>query len=179
MADWAHDLGQATLTVERVVPGQLDMVPVTRPSVPDVDLWRSTFPAGTLLRAFVATEYDPPAATPTAGHAEDIGTTYEESAKAIAGAPGARSGDEEIRRQLQAHWQGTAGPVTPERTSEPTFVAPDFHQTVALLREHPTVLAELGLLLELSVPLGALGGIDSVGAVRVRWPENPLVVPCR
>jgi len=176
MADWAHDVGQATLTVERVVAGQLEMVPVTRLSVPDVDLWRSTFPAGTLLRAFAATEYDPPAVTPTAQHAEDIGTTYEESAKAIAGAPDARSGDEQVRRQLQEHWQGTAGPATPDRTSEPAFVAPDFHETVALLREHPAVLRELGLILELSVPLGALGGSGSAGAVRVRWPENPLVV---
>jgi hypothetical protein len=174
MADWAHDVGQATLPVEQVVAGQLDTVPVTRLSVPDVDLWRSTFPAGTLLRAFAATEYDAPAVTPTAQHADAIGTTYEESAKAIAGAPGAGSGDDEIRRQLQEHWQDTAGPVTPERTSEPIFVTPDFHETISLLREHPTVLAELGLILELSVPLGALGA--GVGAIRVRWPENPLVV---
>jgi hypothetical protein len=34
--------------------------------------------------------------------------------------------------------------------------------------------AELGLILELSVPLGAPGA--GVGAIRVRWPENPLVV---
>jgi hypothetical protein len=143
--------------------------------VPDAELWRSTFPAETLLRPFTPASYDAPTVTPTSQHATAIGTTYEESAKAVAGsrAPADLTADDVVRRQL-AQWEGMGAPGSGSRASQPSFSTPDFHRTLSLLREHPAVLREPGLILELSVPVDRLG--DGAGAIRVGWPQNPLVV---
>lgn len=52
----------------------------------------------------------------------------------------------------------------------------EFHDTLALLREHPTVQKALGLVLQLELAAPA-NVIPASGVVRVRWPQAPSGIP--
>ncbi|MFC9659819.1 hypothetical protein ACFVJ5_06240 [Nocardia sp. NPDC127606] len=53
-----------------------------------------------------------------------------------------------VRDQI-AGWNGAATPPVPDEIAPPPPVVADFHRTVSNLREHPSVLLELGLIFEL------------------------------
>ena len=65
-----------------------------------------------------------------------------------------------IRDQLDAGgWADDPDdPAPPPSVGRPNFAVPDFHAVVAMLREHPAVLRELGLTFEVTVSLNDLTG---------------------
>ena len=85
--------------------------------------------------------------------------------------------DNVVRTQLAAHWSDDQPPPPPPPppSTPPSFQPPEFHHTIALLREHPAVLRGLGLIIELSIPRGALP-LQS-GVVKVGWPAARTVAP--
>ena len=80
------------------------------------------------------------------------------------------------RNQLAARWgiPPEPRPTPPTPPTPPPFVPPDFHATLALLREHPAVLRALGLLAEIKMQVAALPTGFTAGVVRVR-PQIMLV----
>ena len=84
------------------------------------------------------------------------------------------------RQQLLALWGTDMPPPTsaPPPLAAPTpFVPPDFHGALALLREHPQVLRQLGLILEITLPVSQLPSPLTGGVVRVSCPSQPPSVP--
>jgi len=69
--------------------------------------------------------------------------------------------DNAVRDVLRDRWSDDAPPVAPANADPPPpFEPPDFHRTIAMLREHPAVLRSLGLIAEFrlkatAVPAGA------------------------
>jgi hypothetical protein len=62
-------------------------------------------------------------------------------------------------------------------TSTPVPVLPDFHQVVANLREHPTVLLDLGLIFELLVDIAdlRLGAATAARSLSIRCTDPPFL----
>jgi hypothetical protein len=53
---------------------------------------------------------------------------------------------------------------------------PEFHKRFSMLREHPTILRALGLVLDLRVPADGLA-VGGSGVIRVRWVDAPAGTP--
>jgi hypothetical protein len=187
MASWPpQELVDATLSVSfaasvegDTVPADIDVVSVevAPPHVQaEPGLWESFFGSASVRPARA------PAAAPevqvedTSARASAIATTFQEAAKARIAAEDAErpAFDAVVREQLETHWSGEGPPrrataSTPmERTAEP-----DFHRTVSLLREHPTVLRALGLIIELRFAASKIPAGLSEGMVKVEWPGAP------
>jgi len=82
-----------------------------------------------------------------------------------------------VRTELLSRWSGEESPPPQVITlPAPDFQPPDFHRTISMLREHPTVLRALGLIIELRLPISALPTRFSEGIVRVRWPGAPASI---
>jgi hypothetical protein len=58
----------------------------------------------------------------------------------------------------------------------PATASPEFHSRFAMLREHPTILRALGLIIDLRVPTAGLT-LKKSGVVRVRWLAAPAGLP--
>jgi hypothetical protein len=67
----------------------------------------------------------------------------------------------------------------PVSTDPPAFAIPDFHATVSRLREHPTVLLDLGLVFELIVDVADLnlGTTDAGRQLSIRCTDPPSLRP--
>jgi len=69
-------------------------------------------------------------------------------------------------------------PVPQEGTGTPSGRAIDFHLATSVLREHPSVLRALGLIVEVTVPTTAfLGSALGTAVLRVTWPTVPDGIP--
>jgi hypothetical protein len=174
----------ATLTVDfaATIAGQKFPVEVRPPHVgAQPDLWKAFFGSDTIV-------------TPRLRRAEalrevDVDGT---SAKAAAiAASFARAAATELRldrddrpaldavvaRELIERWSGpepAAAPLPP-LPPPPPFRPPNFHQTIAMLREHPHVLRALGLIFDITLPAASLP-VQS-GVLRIRWPDAPNTLP--
>ncbi|CAM3594524.1 hypothetical protein GCM10009865_38550 [Aeromicrobium ponti] len=92
--------------------------------------------------------------------------------------------DEIIKKEL-INWVNEEQPVMALRPGEPSsnspqnnrFTPPDFHRTIAILREHPAVLKALGLIIELRIPVSMLPTQFPEGIIRVRWTDVPAPLP--
>ncbi|MEV6813049.1 hypothetical protein [Micromonospora sp. NPDC051296] len=76
-----------------------------------------------------------------------------------------------VRREIERWDVPAAAPAAPpvEQPLAPLPVPPDFHRAVAMLREHPAVLRDLGLIIELTVRVADLSvGDPAARQLRVR-----------
>lgn len=152
---------------------------------PDIDaqagLWERWFTHMPVERSTArATGADALDLIPSSKHATDIRETFGAAAEvaigAVAGPTRLASFESVVRAQLAKHWSGPDPPLRAQSES-PAIApsAPDFHGTISLLREHPSVLRALGLILVLRVPEADLP--SRRGFMRVRWPAAPEGLP--
>lgn len=123
--------------------------PVLRSSARS-DLWREFFGGD---RGFVDEWREHPQSTPgvapTHRQAQRVTETYRTSATRIAETPDRSAAI--VRDGLASWYDPTPTPPAPPLPPLPQPTTPDFHRTVAMLREHPAVLRELGLVFELGI----------------------------
>jgi len=175
------ELVSATLAVG-FAASAADPVTVVEVAPPHVTaqpgLWESFFPAGT--DAATVRPPDPARAPkpvdtePTTARAEAIDATFTDVAGTPVTVADRTALDDTVRTRLES-WQQGPG-ATPAGPGGPQAVEPDFHTTVSLLREHPAVLAALGLVVELRIP-ALPAGLTGGGLVEVRWPGAPTTLP--
>ena len=165
MADWPTVIGGARFSVS--ISASADALDLPVHSDGSLDVWHEFFPAGATVREWGGQRtYEAPTTDPSAAQSEQIEHAYGAAAVGM-GTPGA----------VNAAYDGLALPASedpdvPYDPSTPTFTTPDFHQTVALLREHPNVLRALGLIVDLRVPESLLAE-GSSGEISVAWPNAP------
>jgi hypothetical protein len=130
-------------------------------------IWREFFPPGTEVREWTGQRtYDAPTADPAANQSEMIEGAYRTAAAGM-GQPDAVTsayGALELPR--------SEDPTIPYDPDVAPFVPPDFHQTVAMLREHPRVMRALGLIVEVLIPRGHLPE-GLTGEVSADWSAVP------
>ncbi|MDA2275106.1 hypothetical protein PDN39_27220 [Bacillus cereus] len=149
------------------------------------DIWESFFgpnitlsPPGRRSRSLKEVEVES-----TSSKADKINYTFTKVAKTPFGLdPENRSDlDRIVYKELKERWSGQEETILPapplEEEEEPCLKPPDFHQIIAMLREHPAVLKALGLIIELRVPLSDLPIGFTEGIVRVSWPDAPTSIP--
>jgi hypothetical protein len=128
-----------------------------------------------LVDPYVAKENPVPTVAPSYRDARAAATTYR-SVSRVTAVPANPAGST-IRSAL-AGWAAPEPAVPAAPTGEPAFGIPDFHATVARLREHPTVLLELGLVFEVVVDVAELN-VGSAAAGRqlsIRCDDPPPLV---
>ncbi len=141
------------------------------------DVWAGFFSGD----AGLTKEYEPkshpiPAVAPSYQDARTVAHTYRTVTR-VAADP-ANDADSAIRSALTA----LAAPEPdqpPTDTEPPAFTTPDFHATVSTLREHPTVLLDLGLVFELIVDVADLNlGTAAAGRqLSIQCIDPPLLRP--
>jgi hypothetical protein len=213
LQDWPATLTGTTLRVRVKTAGRIRTAwsgPQHEPAARS-EVWRAFF-SGTagIAAPWSATPAHPPDVVGTHDAAGAVLGTYRTSTNelavappsaatapgaAAAPAPGAgpaldpRAGAEaRLRRRIVAWHEPVPDSAVPPRAASPPLPpSPDFHQAVALLREHPAVLRELGLVFELAVDPAALAEDstveteDSTKDGAARWlsvlPRSALPVP--
>jgi hypothetical protein len=177
MEDWPAVLAAATLTVETAAAPGATAEPVDAVRVDHVQagVWPRFFAPTMPVRPWVSPDQRAPGSVPRAVDVEptslragNIARNYTAAAQAIA-APSAGGDPDDIVREQYQEWAGV-GPAPEVVPGSPSaWELPDFHRCVALLREHPSVLRALGLIVELRLT-GALPLSTSAAprAVRVR-----------
>jgi hypothetical protein len=101
------------------------------------------------------------------GHAEQISRAYQSATVGI--------GTESVVRQQYQNLDlaGASPPVQVPRPAPQPVSPPDFHRTIAMLREHPRVLRALGLIVDVALPRTDLDQIGASGHVSAAWPTAP------
>src|SRR5262249_24648407 len=152
LQDWPTTLADASFSMrtrtsvgERIATHPPLLVARARP-----DVWAAFFGSDAALINEYETKTNPvPNVSQTFKDAQSAAETYR-SVTRVAADP-ANNADFEIRSKLR-YWASVPEPTQPPRdTGSPAFTIPDFHSTVSRLREHPTVLVDLGLVFELIV----------------------------
>ncbi|MFD9669854.1 hypothetical protein ACFWAY_51335 [Rhodococcus sp. NPDC059968] len=120
--------------------------------------------------------YPAPVVSPTYQDATSAITTYSMVTRAVA--KSGADADAVIRSAL-TEWVTPEPPApSPSEFNEPlAYTAPDFHRTVAILREHPTVLIDLGLVFEILVEVSDLkiSTPNDAGMLSVRCVDPPFL----
>jgi len=114
--------------------------------------------------------YHPPAVAKTSDDADKVRATYTAAVSAI-------GAQETVEEELQG-WRGDAPPLQQEVRDEAVRRdgPPDFHLSVARLREHPEMLRLLGLIFD--VELEGLRESAADREISVTWDDSPVpVVP--
>ncbi|MCC6495919.1 MAG: hypothetical protein IT193_06625, partial [Propionibacteriaceae bacterium] len=167
LSDWPAILGQATFEVD--VDGVKQQVSPRHEG--DSDVWRDFFSALTVADAPQPVIADAPVVRETAADATAVEATYSSVSTVSIDATSADQPDldEAVAKELRDNWQRplTASPVA--EAGAGTAVE-EFHQVIALLREHPAVLRRLGLAFELPIDAAALSGS---GLITVGMPAAP------
>jgi hypothetical protein len=171
LADWPTLVRDAAVEI-RLRDGSgadLDPVPARWRSAGESAVW-SAFFSGIAVKPYGGQQtYDDPIVAPTAEQAEKINAAYRTAAEHV--------GDPDVvREQLASLDLGEPPSAPPAVPGTPAFEQPDFHRAIALLREFPAVLRALGLIVELTVPAGALAAAGAGGEVSVHWPGAPAGV---
>jgi hypothetical protein len=115
-----------------------------------------------------------PQVAPSHSDASNVATTYRTVSRAAA--VSATDADPVIRSHLTA-WAAPEQERPPPPADPPAFGVPDFHATVSRLREHPTVLLDLGLVFEVIVDVADLNvGTAAAGRqLSIRCDDPPLL----
>ncbi|MCW2902835.1 MAG: hypothetical protein JWO67_5100, partial [Streptosporangiaceae bacterium] len=151
LRDWPALLAEASFTLQtktslgqRKAKHRPEYVPRARPKV-----WTGFFggDAG-LVEPYSPKTHLAPTVAPTSRDAGNVATTYRSVSRAVA-VPG-NDGDAAIREGLSG-WAAPEPEPPAAPTGSPSLGTPDFHATVSRLREHPTVLLDLGLVFEVEV----------------------------
>jgi hypothetical protein len=161
LQDWPAILSHAATTFKVVFDSLPDPITVTPVAASSSDLWRSFFSEDTPVNPRQQRAYVPVVA-PTSEHAASIRGTYTESARAIAD-PTVDSAQAIQRQYERPEWANAPaadppGPIGPEEWQKP-----DFHRVVALMREHPAVLKQLGLILEFGLAINDIPRTTATG----------------
>ncbi len=148
MADWPKVVEKAKLSVEVVTGASIREIEHRLVGFGRPDAWHAVFDHVD-VRPFVSRPaYEAPTVAPTSEHTGKLLKTYETSAQALS-TPGPDA-DEVVANEL-ATWNVPEGLTEPPPLRRPAGEPPDFHRVVALLRDHPTVLRALGLILDLEL----------------------------
>lgn len=179
-ADWPARLADARLHVERAdeppadpkepLPAGAELAIVrVDPPVGIGPAWSEVFPPGHMVRAHQPPEpYAPPRVDLSATQSAVIRGVYTDASAAPDQPPNLTG--------LQDPSLVPAPPVEQTRQrGAPNVADPDFHRVVAMLREHPRVLAGLGLVIELRLTDPA--GLGEGGVIRVRCTLPQLTHP--
>jgi hypothetical protein len=141
------------------------------------EIWAGFFSGDAgLTNEYEAQPNPVPAVEPSYQDARTVAQTYRTVTR-VAANP-ANNADSAIRAALTA--LAVPEPGRPPTTTEtPTFAIPDFHATVSTLREHPTVLLDLGLVFELIVDVADLNlGTPAAGRqLSIRCTDPPFLRP--
>jgi len=179
MADWPKVVEKAKLSVEVVTGASIREIEHRLVGFGRPDAWHAVFDHVD-VRPFVSRPaYEAPTVAPTSEHTGKLLKTYETSAQALS-TPGPDA-DEVVANEL-ATWNVPEGLTEPPPLRRPAGEPPDFHRVVALLRDHPTVLRALGLILDLelsSEPAAAdavlpQSSLANPAMIKVSWPAHPL-----
>jgi hypothetical protein len=182
LADWPSRLGEASFEVGidiatpagTAAPRPLTVQPVHEA---DSEVWSSFFAALPVVSVPTPDIGAAPTVTPTAEQAAAVEATYVAAANAplTPGAAAPRAFQETVATELTTNWSAdeTEEPVPPTAPPVTTRGVIDFHQVLSMLREHPAVLRNLGLVFELPLP----SQLGSTGTLRVRWPDRPSDLP--
>ncbi|MBM4764825.1 hypothetical protein [Bacillus sp. B15-48] len=157
--------------------GEIQTVEMTPHIQAEPGLWKTFFGPNTVVNPPSRREASAPevAVDSTSTKAKDIIETFCGAAeKEIS------TLDSFIEAELKKRWSGEELQNSTQPAvngGESNCQPPDFHGTLALLREHPAVLRALGLIIELRIPRSNLSGVNAEGIVRVRWPDAPAFLP--
>ncbi|MET4924721.1 hypothetical protein P3L51_20585 [Streptomyces sp. PSRA5] len=156
LRDWPATLAGAEFTVETAPGAEASVTGVTgltALTAPDSEVWRSFFPADTVVEPPRRRVYDTPTVSPTSTDAAQVRQTYTMSARAIAD-PAVEA--DPVLREQYARWAAEQPAAVPGQLGPEEWRAPDFARTISLLREHPAVLTRLGLILELALDVATI-----------------------
>lgn len=166
LQDWPLLLSRAVFTASTGGdPATSVPLAITAPAARgDSAIWRSFFAPDMPVDPWQARSYPAPEVDETAAKASQINEGYARSAQAYASADPNAAGT--VAGQY-APWTaddpaGADSGLTPD-----SWRQPDFHRIVSMLREHSTVLMELGLIVELSVEARALQAAPIAGPQRL------------
>ncbi|MGW5136783.1 hypothetical protein [Streptomyces sp. NPDC004135] len=151
LQDWPTTLAGAEFTAETAPDAESNVTAVTGLTpltAPASEVWRSFFPANTVVEPPRRRVYDTPAVSPTSADAAQVRQTYTKSAQAIAN-PAVEA--DPVLREQYAQWAAEQPAAEPGSLGPEEWREPDFSRTVSLLREHPAVLCHLGLILEFAL----------------------------
>lgn len=182
MAGWPAQLATLRIVVERKGTTTATPRPIDHVVIPGAssDLWNEFFgPSRAVpVDAPGLPTYDTPEVAASATHAGTISSGYSTSAHTIAG-PGGPSSPEAVEavESTIAPFRD-ALPPTPEQVATDPMTLPDFHRFLAMLREHPTVMQAIGLVVELHIPIGQLDPTTmEPGRIRVTSPDLETISP--
>ena len=191
MAQWPPDqLRQGTVRVEVHGPGANPQTPpaLVRTSTPAIK-----FQSGLWERLVDGLKVEnagtPQAVLPemlnvreTSDDAKSIAATLQTVFQSqVTTAQGGQSPDflAKVRQVLGQHWSAHEHDDDRRGLGPPPASPPQpagFHRTLSMLREHPSVLRALGLILKLELESNVLVAFAG-GTVRVLWPDRPAALP--
>ena len=178
--DWPTTLAEEAAFSMRTRTSAGERVAVQQPRYVErarSEVWAGFFSGDAgLTNEYEAKPHPVPAVAPSYQDARTVAQTYRTVTR-MAANPN-NNADSTIRAALTA----LAAPEPdrpPTGTEPPAFTTPDFHATVATLREHPTVLLDLGLVFELIVDVADLNlGTAAAGRqLSIRCTDPPFLRP--
>lgn len=185
MADWPATIGAASLVVEVQAPdGTISTLRHVVVEAGLSDVWNAAMAGAVVGPVKSQVVYAPPTVRDTSGDASHVVGSFATSAQVLS-TPGPDSAAA-VESEVSSWDEGE--PVPPPTPVEGRLVhgdqAPlDVHGAVAFLREHPTVLRALGLVLRLDLPIGAevpdaerlpRSTRDEPHLIRVVWPSSAV-----
>ncbi len=139
-------------------------------------VWQAFFSGDAgLIDDYEPQSYPQPVVAPTTQAAANAAGTYRSVTRYAADAT--NSGVDATISSAVARWAAPEPDPPPSDDGPPVFGDADFHSTVSALREHPTVLADLGLVFELLVDVAdlALGDPAAGRQLSVLCTDPPLL----
>lgn len=185
MADWPAVIGRAALVVEVQAPS--GEVRAIRHSVLEAgrsDVWTASLAGTAIAPPKPPTIYPPPTVRATSDDAARVLDSFAASADALS-APGPEA-DTAVEDALTPWDEDEPVPPLPPvegRIEHRERAALDFHGAIAFLREHPTVLRALGLVLRIDLAAGPdvpeaerlpRSVREHPHLIRMTWPDAPV-----
>ncbi|CAH2214818.1 hypothetical protein [Tepidibacter aestuarii] len=182
------NLARATLNVEfaEVINGEIHKIQVPPLIQAESDVWEAFFGPNTIVSPSGRRQRsdNEVVVESTSTKAEEVYNTFDRVSKTplrLNYGDDRLNLDKVVCNELKTRWSGEELiiPTPPPNIDEEEQCTklPDFHQTIAMLREHPNVLKALGLIIELRIPFSKLPTDYTSGIVRVCWPDAPESLP--
>lgn len=164
---WPARITGATFRVALRTSAGADLPPLDLPVHTDVAqaTWDGFF-AQIAVRPFGGQKTYDVEVAPTSRNSDQIIAAYQSAAQQT-GDPGT------VESELAALSLDAPAPPPDLAAPVPDWVPPDFHRALALLREHPIVLRQLGFIVEVTIPRAAFDSCGANGQVSVSWPGAP------
>jgi hypothetical protein len=149
--------------------------PLTYVRTADSSIWNEFFGGtGGLVEPWRPVSRPNPIVVETFSQAGKVADTYHAVTTGLAQSDA--DADHAIRQALSP-WASVPAAQNPELSDPPESRPVDFHRSVSMLREHPSVLTALGLVFELRVPVESLdiGGPEDAHALSVQCRNSPVL----